>query len=119
MLPKAKVSPRVSSGNSSLDLSQELFMYSKRHINLHTLVTSSKQAAGRRQCHGPGVPKVPVEAGLREFGGCVQSESKTVPPKCCARNNSITQPMGNSKDVDLFSPITTNLSSLHLFPAGY
>lgn len=97
MLPKAKVKPGVISGNLSLDLSQELFIYSKCHINLHTLITSSEQAAGRRQRHKPGVPKASVEAAVRVFGGCVQGESKTIPLKCCARNNSITLPHGEQQ----------------------
>ena len=97
MLPKAKVKPRVISGNLSLDLSQELFIYSKCHINSHTLVTSSKQAAGRRQRHKPAVPKVPVEAAVRAFGGCAQGESKTVPLESCTRNNSIALPHGEQQ----------------------
>lgn len=49
VLPRAKVKPRVMSGNLSLDLSQELFIYSKCHINSHAPETPSKAAAAGRR----------------------------------------------------------------------
>lgn len=49
VLPRAKVKPRVMSGNLSLDLAQELFIYSKCHINSHAPETPSKAAAAGRR----------------------------------------------------------------------
>lgn len=51
---RTKVKPRVIS-NLPLDLSQKLFIYSKRHISQHPLVTPNKQTAGGKQhkCQKP------------------------------------------------------------------
>lgn len=96
--------------------SKQLFIYSKCHTNSHTY---KKQAARTGQCQEPGVPEAAVEATVRASEAACKVKPR---PSLRTAASGITQsrcPTGNSKNADLFSPITANISSLHHFPAQY
>lgn len=88
VLPRAKVKPRVMSGNLSLDLSQELFIYSKCHINSHAPETPSKAAAGRRaapQARTADSPRGGCGQGTQRMRERREQDRRAVPgiTQCC------------------------------------